>query len=162
MAYTPPKKEGVCDVCGGELYQRGRRLRGDGPQAARGSTTLQTEPIIDYYKARAAFCHDLRDGEGGGRHEAEPYPGAIRFVTACLEGSPHRQRPLLLLGTPKKCSAEEVWPSKLEQSPRSDDSTEREQPSLLRRKRHPSLASHAASGRGGRRIHQVSLALSGR
>ncbi|WP_225835985.1 adenylate kinase [Streptomyces sp. NK08204] len=49
--YSKPKKEGVCDVCGGELYQR---------DDDKEDTVLkrlevyhqQTEPIIDYYKAQ--------------------------------------------------------------------------------------------------------------
>ncbi|MGW4021907.1 adenylate kinase [Streptomyces sp. NPDC005009] len=51
VTYTPPKKEGVCDVCGGDLYQR------DDDSEATVRTRLkvyhtQTEPIIDYYKAQ--------------------------------------------------------------------------------------------------------------
>ncbi|MEU2896306.1 adenylate kinase [Streptomyces sp. NPDC001273] len=51
VTYTPPKQEGVCDVCGGDLYQR------DDDSEATVRTRLevyhtQTEPIIDYYKAQ--------------------------------------------------------------------------------------------------------------
>ncbi|MGW5623157.1 adenylate kinase [Streptomyces olivaceus] len=49
--YTPPKKEGVCDVCGGELYQRDD----DSEETVRKRLEVyhtQTEPIIDYYKAQ--------------------------------------------------------------------------------------------------------------
>ena len=35
VVFDPPKADGVCDVCGGELYQRSRRQRGDGAQPAR-------------------------------------------------------------------------------------------------------------------------------
>ncbi|MFJ7771803.1 adenylate kinase [Streptomyces sp. NPDC097107] len=51
VAYTPPKKEGVCDVCGGELYQRDD----DSEETVRKRLEVyhtQTEPIIDYYKAQ--------------------------------------------------------------------------------------------------------------
>ncbi|MBQ1094819.1 adenylate kinase [Streptomyces sp. b94] len=51
VAYTPPKKEGVCDVCGGELYQR----NDDSEETVRKRLEVyhtQTEPIIDYYKAQ--------------------------------------------------------------------------------------------------------------
>ena len=34
--YNQPKTEGVCDVCGGELYQRDDDTRGHGPQPAGG------------------------------------------------------------------------------------------------------------------------------
>ncbi|AZP19791.1 adenylate kinase [Streptomyces sp. TLI_55] len=51
VSYKKPAKEGVCDVCGGELYQR------DDDSEATVRTRLevyhtQTEPIIDYYKAQ--------------------------------------------------------------------------------------------------------------
>ncbi|AOW88645.1 MULTISPECIES: adenylate kinase [Streptomyces] len=51
VTYTPPKKEGVCDVCGGELYQRDD----DSEETVRKRLEVyhtQTEPIIDYYKAQ--------------------------------------------------------------------------------------------------------------
>ncbi|MFE3326134.1 adenylate kinase [Streptomyces sp. NPDC059176] len=50
-AYAPPKTEGVCDVCGGELYQRDD----DSEETVRKRLEVyhtQTEPIIDYYKAQ--------------------------------------------------------------------------------------------------------------
>ncbi|WP_340376807.1 adenylate kinase [Streptomyces sp. SS7] len=51
VSYKKPQTEGVCDVCGGELYQR------DDDSEATVRTRLevyhtQTEPIIDYYKAQ--------------------------------------------------------------------------------------------------------------
>ncbi|MEU9150716.1 adenylate kinase [Streptomyces sp. NPDC048417] len=49
VTYTPPKVEGVCDVCGGELYQRDD----DSEDTVRTRLEVyhtQTEPIIDYYK----------------------------------------------------------------------------------------------------------------
>ncbi|MDJ0465238.1 adenylate kinase [Streptomyces sp. H27-C3] len=51
VTYTPPKKEGVCDVCGGELYQRGD----DSEETVRRRLEVyhsETEPIIDHYKAQ--------------------------------------------------------------------------------------------------------------
>ncbi|MCG7202773.1 adenylate kinase [Streptomyces arenae] len=51
VTYTPPKVEGVCDVCGGELYQRDD----DSEDTVRTRLEVyhtQTEPIIDYYKAQ--------------------------------------------------------------------------------------------------------------
>ena len=51
VTYTPPQKEGVCDVCGGELYQRDD----DSEETVRKRLEVyhtQTEPIIDYYKAQ--------------------------------------------------------------------------------------------------------------
>ncbi|CAL9552079.1 MULTISPECIES: adenylate kinase [Streptomyces] len=51
VTYTPPKKEGVCDICGGELYQRDD----DSEETVRKRLEVyhtQTEPIIDYYKSQ--------------------------------------------------------------------------------------------------------------
>ncbi|MFE4756473.1 adenylate kinase [Streptomyces mirabilis] len=51
VTYNPPKKEGVCDVCGGELYQR----EDDSEETVRTRLEVyhtQTEPIIAYYKAQ--------------------------------------------------------------------------------------------------------------
>ncbi|WP_316523512.1 adenylate kinase [Kitasatospora brasiliensis] len=48
VAYNPPKAEGVCDECGGELYQRSD----DTEEAVRVRLEVyhtETEPIIDYY-----------------------------------------------------------------------------------------------------------------
>ncbi|MEW2621171.1 adenylate kinase [Streptomyces sp. NPDC048106] len=51
VAYNVPKQEGVCDVCGGELYQR----EDDSEETVRTRLEVyhtQTEPIIDYYKSQ--------------------------------------------------------------------------------------------------------------
>ncbi|MFD4244696.1 adenylate kinase [Streptomyces sp. NPDC058525] len=51
VAYAQPKTEGVCDKCGGELYQRGD----DSEATVRNRLEVyhtQTEPIIDYYKGQ--------------------------------------------------------------------------------------------------------------
>ncbi|MFE7445326.1 adenylate kinase [Streptomyces chartreusis] len=51
VTYSKPKKEGVCDACGGELYQRDD----DSEETVRKRLEVyhtQTEPIIDYYKAQ--------------------------------------------------------------------------------------------------------------
>ncbi|MER6073954.1 adenylate kinase [Streptomyces sp. NPDC001852] len=51
VTYSRPKKDGVCDVCGGELYQRDD----DSEDTVRKRLEVyhtQTEPIIDYYKAQ--------------------------------------------------------------------------------------------------------------
>jgi adenylate kinase len=51
VTYKAPAEEGVCDVCGGELYQRGD----DSEETVRKRLEVyhtQTEPIIDYYKAQ--------------------------------------------------------------------------------------------------------------
>lgn len=51
MTYKKAAKEGVCDVCGGELYQRDD----DSEETVRTRLEVyhtQTEPIIDYYKSQ--------------------------------------------------------------------------------------------------------------
>ncbi|GHF89057.1 adenylate kinase [Streptomyces filamentosus] len=51
VEYNAPKTEGVCDVCGGELYQRAD----DSEETVRTRLEVyhtQTEPIIDYYRAQ--------------------------------------------------------------------------------------------------------------
>ncbi|OAH10758.1 adenylate kinase [Streptomyces jeddahensis] len=49
VTYSPAKQEGVCDACGGELYQRDD----DSEETVRKRLEVyhtQTEPIIDYYR----------------------------------------------------------------------------------------------------------------
>ncbi|MGW1196825.1 adenylate kinase [Streptomyces sp. NPDC002536] len=51
VTYSRPKQDGVCDVCGGELYQRDD----DSEETVRKRLEVyhtQTEPIIDYYKTQ--------------------------------------------------------------------------------------------------------------
>ncbi|GAA1670136.1 adenylate kinase [Streptomyces yatensis] len=51
VEYKPPKVPGVCDICGGELYQR----EDDSEETVRKRLEVyhrETEPIIDYYKAK--------------------------------------------------------------------------------------------------------------
>ncbi|MET7436869.1 adenylate kinase [Streptomyces sp. NPDC004082] len=51
VQYKKPAVEGVCDVCGGELYQRDD----DSEETVRKRLEVyhtQTEPIIDYYRAQ--------------------------------------------------------------------------------------------------------------
>jgi adenylate kinase len=49
MTFSPPAEEGVCDECGGELYQRDD----DRPETVRARLRVyheQTAPLIDYYR----------------------------------------------------------------------------------------------------------------
>lgn len=53
VEFTPPKAEGVCDKCGGELYRRAD----DDPETVRNRLFVyykQTAPLIGYY-----FAHGL-------------------------------------------------------------------------------------------------------
>ncbi len=51
VKFNPPEEPGVCDKCGGELYQR----EDDTEETARNRIAVyweQTSPLIDYYKAK--------------------------------------------------------------------------------------------------------------
>ncbi|MEU2561745.1 adenylate kinase [Streptomyces longispororuber] len=51
VTYSAPRQEGVCDVCGGDLYQR----EDDKEETVRKRLDVyhrETEPIIDHYKAQ--------------------------------------------------------------------------------------------------------------
>jgi adenylate kinase len=59
--FKPPAKEGGCDVCGGQLYQRDD----DKPETVRARLKTfhnQTAPLIDYYR-EASLLTEV-DGEG--------------------------------------------------------------------------------------------------
>lgn len=61
LTFNPPRQEGVCDVCGGELYQRDD----DKPDTVRARLETyrkQTAPLIDYYTAAGLLVEV--DGEG--------------------------------------------------------------------------------------------------
>jgi adenylate kinase len=64
----PSQKEGVCDACGGELYQRGD----DNEETVRNRLTVyrrQTEPLIGYYEQHGL----VRRFYGGGRGPDEVF-----------------------------------------------------------------------------------------
>jgi adenylate kinase len=55
--FNPSSKEGVCDICGGELYQRSD----DTPEAVERRLTIyfeQTEPLLERWRARG-IVHDI-------------------------------------------------------------------------------------------------------
>jgi adenylate kinase len=52
--FRPPKKAGICDNCGGELYQRAD----DNEKTIRSRLAVydsQTKPLVDYYKAGGCY-----------------------------------------------------------------------------------------------------------
>lgn len=62
LVFNPPEEEGVCDVCGGELYQRSD----DNPETVRNRLYTyykETSPLIGYYFAKGLFVEI--DGEQG-------------------------------------------------------------------------------------------------
>ena len=71
----PPKQEGICDVCGGELIQRAD----DNEETAKNRIAVyneQTSPLIDYYRAAG----NIADIVGTGRPE-----DTFAVVCAALE-----------------------------------------------------------------------------
>lgn len=62
VLYLKPKKEGVCDVCGGPLYQR----EDDTEAVIKDRIKVyerQTQPLLEYYKGKVPFvdfnCEEL-------------------------------------------------------------------------------------------------------
>ena len=52
--FNPPKKEGICDVCGAKVYQRAD----DSAEAVRNRLAVykkQTQPLIDYYRKKGVL-----------------------------------------------------------------------------------------------------------
>jgi adenylate kinase len=68
VVFDRPEKEGLCDVCGGELYQRGD----DNEATVRNRLEVyrvQTEPLVGYYKGHGV----LRTAFGGGKMPDEVF-----------------------------------------------------------------------------------------
>ena len=68
VVFDPPKVEGVCDVCGAELYQRSD----DNEATVRNRLEVyraQTEPLVGYYEGRGV----LRTAYGGGKMPDEVF-----------------------------------------------------------------------------------------
>lgn len=77
VTFDPPKAEGVCDVCGGELVQRAD----DNEETVRRRLAVyheQTAPLVDYYRRRGV----LRTVFGGGKTPDEVYGQVKVALTA--------------------------------------------------------------------------------
>jgi adenylate kinase len=62
VKFEPPRQPGVCDQCGGELYQR----EDDAEQTVRNRLTVynaSTRPVLDYYRGQSL----LAEVDGTGR-----------------------------------------------------------------------------------------------
>jgi adenylate kinase len=73
MRFRPPQMDGRCDVCGGEVYQRGD----DSPATIRKRLAVyeaETRPLIEYFERRGSLLRV--DGNGG-----------IEEVTAAVSAS---------------------------------------------------------------------------
>jgi adenylate kinase len=74
IEFNPPSVEGICDVCGGELYQRSD----DNEETVRTRLAVyreQTQPLVDYYRERDLLCRI----DGGGKGPDEVF-GEVRNV----------------------------------------------------------------------------------
>lgn len=81
IIYSPPQEEGVCDECGGELYQR----EDDRPETVRARLDVyhdQTAPLIDYYREQGP----LKEVDGSGSIE-EVSTALLRAVCDLQGGS---------------------------------------------------------------------------
>ncbi|GFI41963.1 adenylate kinase [Thomasclavelia cocleata] len=56
IEYNPPKVEGICDVCGGELYQRPDESE-DAVKVRLDTYEKQTRPLIDYYTMKGQITN---------------------------------------------------------------------------------------------------------
>jgi adenylate kinase len=72
---NPPREEGKCDICGGELYQRAD----DAPETVRNRILVyreQTSPLIDYYRELGLLV--TIESEGGIEHVQEEILHALQ------------------------------------------------------------------------------------
>ena len=77
-AFKPPNQSGVCDRCGGELYQRAD----DNPKTIRNRLKTfhaQTSPIVEFYK-HAGLLIEIR-GEGPVAEVVEQTTHAVQTLT---------------------------------------------------------------------------------
>ena len=68
VVFDPPAREGVCDACGGELYQRAD----DNETTVRNRLAVyraQTEPLVAYYREKSV----LGTATGGGKMPDEVF-----------------------------------------------------------------------------------------
>jgi adenylate kinase len=75
VTFDPPKADGVCDVCGGELIQRAD----DNEETVRNRLAVyeeQTAPLVGYYSERGL----LRNAFGGGKRPDEVYAQVERIL----------------------------------------------------------------------------------
>jgi adenylate kinase len=75
VVFDPPKVEGVCDACGGELFQRDD----DNEDTVRNRLTVyrrQTEPLVGYYRDKGV----LATVYGGGRTPDQVFADVERLL----------------------------------------------------------------------------------
>lgn len=73
--FSPPKQDGICDLCGGDLYQR----PDDSLETAKDRLKVyddQTAPLIEYYKK-----DDLLVAVDGSTQKDVTYPAVLEVVS---------------------------------------------------------------------------------
>jgi len=79
VVFDPPRVEGVCDVCGGDLFQRDD----DNEETVRNRLAVyrrQTEPLIGYYRDKGV----LATVYGGGRTPDQVYTDVEQLLAGAL------------------------------------------------------------------------------
>jgi adenylate kinase len=79
VVFDPPKVDGVCDACGGDLFQRDD----DNEDTVRNRLAVyrrQTEPLIGYYHDRGVLATVF----GGGRTPAQVYADVEQLLAGAL------------------------------------------------------------------------------
>jgi adenylate kinase len=74
---NPPREEGKCDICGGELYQRADDI----PDTVRNRIRVyweQTSPLVDYYRDEGLLI--TIQSEGGIEHVQEKILEALQIA----------------------------------------------------------------------------------
>jgi len=77
IVFDPPRRDGVCDACGGELYQRAD----DAEATVRNRLAVyraQTEPLVEHYREQGI----LRTASGGGKMPDEVFEQVARLLDA--------------------------------------------------------------------------------
>jgi len=86
VKYLPPKRQGFCDVCGAELLRREDDNESVVHQRLRAYRT-QTEPLIAYYRDRAAVrIIDIDGGESSDEVTAAIVEACGLAVEECARG----------------------------------------------------------------------------
>ena len=76
VEFNPPKAEGVCDKCGGELYQRSDESE-EAVQVRLDTYNKQTKPLIDYYTMKGTIININGD---------QPMEDVFKDIEKALEG----------------------------------------------------------------------------
>lgn len=78
LMFNPPKVDGVCDACGGELYQRDDD-REETVRARLEEYRRKTQPLIDYYREKGLLVEVA--GDGGIDEVTEAIQDALQSVS---------------------------------------------------------------------------------